>query len=36
MEFGDVAMNRRMMRGIESRAESLAHRGDGSRPTTEA
>ncbi len=24
MEFGDFAMNRRMMRGIKARAESLA------------
>jgi hypothetical protein len=25
MEFGDFAMLRRMLRGIKSRAESLAH-----------
>ncbi len=27
MEFGDFAMNRRMMRGIKARAESLVHEG---------
>jgi hypothetical protein len=27
MEFGDFAMNRRMLRGIKARAESLARRG---------
>ena len=30
MEFGDFAMNRRMLRGIKARAESLA--ADVSRP----
>ena len=32
MEFGDFAMNRRMMRGIKARAESLA--GERERVTT--
>jgi hypothetical protein len=27
MEFGDFAMQRRMLRGIKQRAESLARRG---------
>jgi hypothetical protein len=27
MEFGDFAMNRRMMRGIKARAESLGRGG---------
>jgi hypothetical protein len=29
MEFGDFAMNRRMMRGIRTRAESLARGREG-------
>jgi hypothetical protein len=29
MEFGDFAMNRRMMRGIKTRAESLVREREG-------
>ncbi|MBK9179480.1 MAG: SRPBCC family protein [Acidimicrobiales bacterium] len=35
LEFGDFAMNRRMMRGIKARAESLVHPAVASQPLIE-